>query len=91
MVRVVFLDLYLHNCGYVLITIYNHYIFVTKLETHLFFLKIGNYPTLCFVMAPQSLRWPFSMFLYLFKRRQSLLITTNHRIVSASEIPPLTL
>lgn len=40
-------------------------------------------------MVPQSLRWPISMFLYLFKRRQSLLITTNHRIVSASELPPL--
>lgn len=69
---------------------HHNYIFVTKLETHLFiFLKMGNYPTLCFVMAPQSLRWPFSMFFYLLKRRQSLLITTNHRIISESELLPL--
>lgn len=58
-VRDVVLHLDLHNWGYC----FHHHNerFVTKLERHLLCFEMGNYATLCFVMAPQNLPWPLSL------------------------------
>lgn len=68
---------------------HHNYIFATKLETHLLcFLK---WETILLYVLSWRRKALGGLFFYvdLFERRQSLLITTNHRITSASQLLPL--